>query len=163
MTNFDLLASQAGFHFDSSNESTKRNCEHFMLLVMHECILALTEQIDHPEELDTDLYYQAKLKVNQHFNLSSTRKIVINNCFGGFGLSDKCLKILSEAKKISNLNEFDLLRDDPLLIKVVEKYGKESWGQFAELKIVEIPTNVKWHIAEYDGLEHVAEDHRTWK
>jgi len=27
---------------------------------------------------------------------------------------------------------------------------------------VEIPDDVKWHIHEYDGLEHVAEDHRTW-
>jgi len=24
-----------------------------------------------------------------------------------------------------------------------------------------VPDDVKWHIHEYDGLEHVAEDHRT--
>lgn len=94
---------------------------------------------------------------------SSTRKVVINNCFGGFGLSDKCLQILSKEKNIPNLHDSDLLRDDPLLVKLVEQYGKDSWGRFAELKIVEIPMDVKWHIAEYDGLEHIAEDHRTWK
>jgi hypothetical protein len=28
---------------------------------------------------------------------------------------------------------------------------------------VEIPGDVSWHIGEYDGVEWVAEDHRTWK
>ena len=31
-----------------------------------------------------------------------------------------------------------------------------------QLTIVDVPDEVKWHIHEYDGLEHVAEDHRTW-
>jgi len=30
------------------------------------------------------------------------------------------------------------------------------------LKIVEVPDDANWYIAEYDGLEHVAERHRTW-
>jgi hypothetical protein len=25
-----------------------------------------------------------------------------------------------------------------------------------------VPADAKWHVHEYDGLEHVAEDHRTW-
>ncbi|MEW8048917.1 MAG: hypothetical protein AB2792_19940 [Candidatus Thiodiazotropha sp.] len=53
-------------------------------------------------------------------------------------------------------------RDDPLLIQVVEKLGKEASGLCAKLKIVEIPDGVDWEIDEYDGNEHVAECHRTW-
>jgi hypothetical protein len=35
-------------------------------------------------------------------------------------------------------------------------------GAHANLKIVEIPGDVSWHIGEYDGNEWVAEDHRSW-
>lgn len=53
-------------------------------------------------------------------------------------------------------------RTDPQLIQVIEELGKKANGRCAELKIVEIPDNVQWHIHDYDGYEHVAEDHRTW-
>lgn len=56
----------------------------------------------------------------------------------------------------------DIPRDDPALVATVEELGPESFGRCADLKVVEVPDDVKWHIAEYDGLEHVAEDHRTW-
>jgi hypothetical protein len=56
----------------------------------------------------------------------------------------------------------ELERNDPLLIQVVEELGEESGGRCAELRIVEIPDDVKWHVEEYDGYEHIAEDHRTW-
>jgi hypothetical protein len=49
------------------------------------------------------------------------------------------------------------------LIAVIEELGVEkASGKYAEIRIVEIPDDVKWHIDEYDGVEHVAEDHRTW-
>ena len=32
----------------------------------------------------------------------------------------------------------------------------------ANHKIVEIPADVEWQIQEYDGMEWVAEKHRTW-
>lgn len=53
-------------------------------------------------------------------------------------------------------------RSDPLLLQVVQELGEEANGSCAKLQVVEIPDGVKWHIAEYDGIEHVAEDHRTW-
>jgi hypothetical protein len=31
------------------------------------------------------------------------------------------------------------------------------------LEIVEIPDDVEYTIEEYDGLEHIAEKHRTWR
>ena len=53
-------------------------------------------------------------------------------------------------------------RTDVDLIAVIEEMGEASFGWAADLKIVEVPDDVKWHIDEYDGREYVAEDHRTW-
>ena len=53
-------------------------------------------------------------------------------------------------------------RSDPVLLQVVEELGKEADGQCAELKIVEIPDGVQYHIDEYDGIESIHEDHRSW-
>lgn len=115
-------------------------------------------------------------------------KIVINREFGGFGLSDKAFERLLERKGIEfetstkyemthywqpghvgdddfYISHYDFYenRSDPDLIAVIEELGEEvAGGRFASLRIVDIPDDVKWHIHEYDGLEHVAEDHRTW-
>ncbi len=56
----------------------------------------------------------------------------------------------------------ELARDDPILVQVVRELGTEASGRHAELKVVEIPADVEWTIEEYDGLEWVAEKHRTW-
>jgi hypothetical protein len=49
------------------------------------------------------------------------------------------------------------------LIAVIEELGVESAsGKYAEIAIVEVPDDVEWFIDEYDGVEHVAEVHRTW-
>jgi hypothetical protein len=119
-------------------------------------------------------------------------KVAINRCFGGFGISNIAFEKLLERKGIAfnkvpakypirgndsdyyrvdadpdgedYISEYDIFdnRADPDLIAVIEELGKDSWGWASELAIVEIPDDVKWHIHEYDGLEHVAEDHRTW-
>jgi hypothetical protein len=56
----------------------------------------------------------------------------------------------------------DIKRDDPLLIQVVKELKKKANGDFAKLKVVNIPDGVEWEIEEYDGWEHIAEKHRTW-
>ena len=56
----------------------------------------------------------------------------------------------------------DIPRDDPDLIKIIEKLGKKANNQFSDLKIVEIPDGTEYIIDEYDGLEHIAEKHKTW-
>lgn len=118
-------------------------------------------------------------------------KVVINRCFGGFGLSDEAFERLLNAKGVSfvkvarenselfgpdyyeagHINEeshyisqyrYTTQRDDADLVRIVEELGEKSWGRFAELKIVDVPDEVEWHISEYDGLEEVAENHRTW-
>jgi hypothetical protein len=60
----------------------------------------------------------------------------------------------------------DFKRHDPLLVACVEALGGEhrkgASGAHACLKIVEIPDGMEYEIVEYDGMEHVAEKHRTW-
>ena len=93
------------------------------------------------------------------------KKIVINKCHGGFGLSDLAMRRYAEIKKIEDVDTihiYDICRADSALVQVVEELGEESFDTYAELKIVEIPEDVDWYIHEYDGLEHVAERHRTW-
>lgn len=84
-------------------------------------------------------------------------KVVINRCYGGFGLSEKAMKFLGVDSSWP-----DITRNDPKLVECVEKLGEEANGVYAELKVVEIPDDVNWEIGEYDGLEWVEEVHRRW-
>jgi hypothetical protein len=54
-------------------------------------------------------------------------------------------------------------RTHPLVVRLVEELGDAASGDFAELSIVEIPDGVEYEIGEYDGIEHIAECHRTWR
>lgn len=120
-------------------------------------------------------------------------KVAINRCFGGFGLSDEAFEKLLERKGVEfeknpskfqmRGNEFEYYkagwpysistyipayeyyknRADPDLIAVIEEMGESANSWAADIHIVEIPDDVEWYIDEYDGLEHVAEAHRTWE
>jgi len=118
-------------------------------------------------------------------------KIAINTGFGGFGISDQAFEALLARKNIAfeavetekvwrgndyylagfphtdatYISYYDFYRDrsDPDLITVIEEMGEAANGKYADIKIVEIPDDIDWHIVEYDGLEHVAEDHRIWQ
>jgi hypothetical protein len=90
--------------------------------------------------------------------------IVINDCYGGFGLSTRAI---NEYRKMANItttdfSDRDIPRDDPYLIKIVKELGMGANGGHANLKIVEIPGDVDWIVQDYDGVEWVAEKHRTW-
>jgi hypothetical protein len=96
--------------------------------------------------------------------LKGIRRVVINTCYGGFGLSDRAI---TEYKKLLGITDpsfydRDIPRDDPYLVKIVRELGMAANGPHANLKIIEIPGDVSWHVTEYDGNEWVAEDHRTW-
>lgn len=111
-----------------------------------------------------------------------SQRIVVNRCYGGFGLSRAAAERLAalgceaaiEAIKVDDArpaSDFmkgyfgDVLNDNrsnPLLVKVVDELGKESWGSCAQLEVVEIPDGVDWEIDEYDGTEWIAEKHRRW-
>jgi hypothetical protein len=137
-------------------------------------------------------------------------EIVINKCYGGFGLSIEAQNLYAKKKgfelfyyeqvaydfdggkdvyrKVSesgkvfcihattvdrgdefegNINDgywsdHDVERNDPALIEVVKELGEKANGEHAKLKVVEIPDGVEWEIDEYDGIEWIAEKHRTW-
>lgn len=114
-------------------------------------------------------------------------KIVINGDHGGFGLSDEAFEeylkrsgieyekredfrlrsIVSvnfyrKGEEEGILLDYDIPRDDPVLVSIVEEMGEDSFSKYAYLKVVEIPDDVEWEIKEYDGMEHIAEKHRTW-
>lgn len=119
-------------------------------------------------------------------------KVVINSDFGGFSLSDEALELILTKKGIEfekvkakypssdddcdyykkghvgsnehflSCYDFSADRSDSDLVAAVEELGSKANGRFSTLKIIEIPDDVKWFIAEYDGREHIAEEHRTW-
>ena len=94
------------------------------------------------------------------------QRIVINRCYGGFGLSNLAAKRYRELAWIPEEELFwtyDIPRDSAILLQVIDELGLEkASGPHAELKVIEIPDGVKWHIGEYDGMEWIAENHRQW-
>lgn len=88
-------------------------------------------------------------------------KVVINVCFGGFDLSPKALEFLG-LNEDENAYYGDMDRTSPDLVRCVETLGDEASGFCSQLKVVEIPDDVKWEIANYDGNEWVEEVHRKW-
>lgn len=101
-------------------------------------------------------------------------KIVINACYGGFGLSKMAIESYAARKGLQlgkwnktfgfydGISDRNIARDDKDLIEIVESLGSLANGSCAELKVVEIPDGIEWSVHEYDGNEWVAEAHRTW-
>jgi hypothetical protein len=130
------------------------------------------------------------------------RKVVINVCFGGFGLSEAAVRqligcphvelmeprdyysggkawedrfaedrklggrmfgvIVHDGKIVIDNHRDDDARTCPQLVAVVEAMGQAADGDLSELRVVEVPYGVAYDISDYDGIEHIAEQHRTW-
>ena len=103
------------------------------------------------------------------------QKILIHCAYGSFWLKDEYLEEINKLQpytvnsdgtrsQITFKNSDDVPRDNPGLIKVFEKYGSCICMHACadDLKIVEIPDDVKWEIEDYDGDEWVSEVHRRW-
>ncbi len=117
-----------------------------------------------------------------------SKQVVINTCYGGFGLSNEAMEMyLTRTGKVpfyrhdrfgtstyaskpfvndKSLGEYygawDIERDDPDLIFVVQALGSAASGYLAKLKIVKVPDNAEWEIHDYDGMESVREKSRSW-
>ena len=75
-------------------------------------------------------------------------ELVVNKCFGGFGISEQAHAWLGTDDTPD--------RDDPRLVECVRALGDKANGRYARLYITELPYDVTdWEIAEYDGLEYV--------
>ena len=82
-------------------------------------------------------------------------KLVINRCYGGFGVPKDVVKELGY-KDIFDYNVDWNLRGDLRLIKMVEEDPTRFVDCCTQLKVVEIPDNVTdYEISDYDGLESV--------
>lgn len=90
-------------------------------------------------------------------------KIVINKCYGGFGISDEQGFAMGLVPQPSHhegelywdcwSDEHKWMRTDPILIASVE--AGDRGGRYSNLVVVEIPDKVHWQINEYDGYESV--------
>ena len=58
----------------------------------------------------------------------------------------------------------DIERNDPALVQVVEELGDKANGDYAKLRIAEVPAGDLYRIDEYDGYESVeTKDTYDWK
>lgn len=98
-------------------------------------------------------------------------KVVINRCYGGFGLSEEGVEYYCRLKEANGfsyataraINIYGIDRNDPYLVRTVEELGWETASDgYAKLKVVEIPDDVDWEIENYDGMEVVKEVARKW-
>ena len=96
-------------------------------------------------------------------HLRGIRHVVINHAHGGFSISYEAQLLYlkralidytvedresrDETERYGQLIRVDgspwngryIARDDPVLVSVIRELGTKSYGQFAKLKIVEIP------------------------
>ncbi len=95
-------------------------------------------------------------------------KIVVNKCFGGFGLSREAYDYIGLewdgfGYGAGSMVDVKAWRTSPDLVSCVEILGSRASGNHADLDIIEIPDDVDdWRIEDYDGVEWIAEG-RTWK
>jgi hypothetical protein len=108
-------------------------------------------------------------------------KIVLNKCYGGFSISkeaaelmakngcERAKKELEESKK-DNWFGYGYVdgmdggydRTSEHLILAVETLKEKADGSSASLRVIEIPDGIDYFIDEYDGIESVHEQHRSW-
>lgn len=100
-------------------------------------------------------------------------KIVYNDCYGGFGLSDEAIEMYLDLKgykfkktnrgwgscySVEGWDDFydgNIDRSDPILIQVVETLGEKANGACANLIIEDLPKGTLYRITEYDGYETI--------
>lgn len=79
-------------------------------------------------------------------------KMIINDCYGGFGIR---MDILEKLKLTAYSEDDDVIRGNPQLIKMIEA-GEDISGDYAKLKVIEIPDeSTDWYLDEDDGWESV--------
>jgi len=77
-------------------------------------------------------------------------KVVINGCWGGFGLSEAAKRELEKAGVVA---EQRFSRHDPRLVEVVERLGDAANTRHSRLVVVDLKDETTYFITEYDGSE----------
>lgn len=107
--------------------------------------------------------------------------IVVNKCYGGFGLSEAGVMRYAELKDIDIYPQYsrfglptnyytkplgeatvddlfhvdEIPRHDPALVQVVEELGENANWSCSKLEIEVIPLGIPYRISEYDGMEEI--------
>ena len=84
-------------------------------------------------------------------------EIVVNACYGGFGLTPEALDAY-RARCVPPLSdENDIPRHDPVLVGVVKEMGTSAFDRHAQLELRRIPAQYTnfYRIHEYDGNESI--------
>lgn len=87
-------------------------------------------------------------------------EVLINSCFGGFGLSKGFLDF-AQSRSFTYDNccyshHDNELRSDPLLISLIKEYGlAQTSDSCARITIQSVPKYYNWTITEYDGNEEL--------
>lgn len=77
-------------------------------------------------------------------------KLVINRCYGGFGISEWGME------KLGIEFSDEISRADMRLIELVEKSPEKVSKMYAKLKVIELPDEMTdFEIIEEDGFEEV--------
>lgn len=97
----------------------------------------------------------AMTRTDAGWGLKMSVKVVINNRFGGFGLSKEAVAFI-EAATNEPVDEYCHTRHCEHLVNAVEILGAEADGIGSELIVVELKGN-RYIIDEYDGMERAVE------
>jgi len=83
-------------------------------------------------------------------------KVLINDCWGGFGFSTKFEDHINSITD-SLINKHELsARHNQFLVEEAIKFGLDkASGICAELIVVDIPDGCEYNIHEYDGMESI--------
>ena len=90
-----------------------------------------------------------------------TIKVAINYNVGGFHVSPEGIRLYEQLSgqpfpDHAFHNPFEYrYRTDPYLIRVIETLKDRASASGAELVIKQIPSDINWHIHEYDGSESI--------
>ena len=82
-------------------------------------------------------------------------KVVINECYGGFGLSEAAKERYLELTTNTPQHWSDIERNDKALVQVVEELGIEANGPFAFLRVHDIEAGCWYRIEENCGREEI--------
>ena len=84
-------------------------------------------------------------------------EVVVNGTYGGFRLHPQAVSVYESITKKEDVWVYSINRSDPVLVKIVKKMGKGSWGEHSRLYIEKLNSK-KYFIHEYDGKEKLYTD-----
>ena len=140
------------------------------LLALKECLSGLDDE-DIKElfkDINESLLIEFRLALNSELNnYKNIRYVVINGCYGGFGINDLGLNFIQKySPKIQHSCQIDdgicqiddgICRCHPILVLMILLLGKNIGGNCSRLIIEKVKLKYfeNYQINEYDGLESI--------